>query len=165
MTGSRPYVLVVDDEHDGADSMTMLLALWGYDGEPRYCGMTALAAALTRRPAAVLLDIGMPRMTGFEFVARFRELPGCGHTPVVVVSGHTDVVHRARARELGIDHYLFKPADPSLVRAVLEQLISARQPERRPSTASETTNDTPVGEFPTHRVRGSRRASRCHHLP
>jgi CheY-like chemotaxis protein len=65
----------------------------------------------------------MPRMNGFEFVARLRALPGCKGTIVIVISGHTAEACRARARELGIGPYLLKPADPDRVRALLDRLV------------------------------------------
>lgn len=59
MTGVRPYVLVVDDLRDAANSMAQLLGLWGYDADPMYSGAAALEAAHRRRPSAVLLDIAI----------------------------------------------------------------------------------------------------------
>jgi two-component system CheB/CheR fusion protein len=156
MNGTRTYVLVVDDVRDAADSMSDLLAVWGYEADARYCGASALAAVHSRRPDAVLLDIAMPRMCGFEFAARLRELPGCQDTPVVVVSGYTGKTYQARGRELGITHYLYKPADPTLVRVLLERLISAQKPSRTVaprlrclSLGGEATNSPPVGEVLT----------------
>jgi CheY-like chemotaxis protein len=124
MDVERPHILVVDDGPDAADSTVVLLGLWGYDGEARYDGATALAAARTRRPSVVLVDLEMPGMDGFQFVARLRDLSGCERTPVVVVSGHTTQAHQAHAREVGIRHYLFKPADPGRLRALLRQLVT-----------------------------------------
>ena len=123
----RNYVLVVDDQHDAADSMAILLSLWGYDGEAQYSGATALVAASIRSPEAVLLDLEMPGMDGFEFVAHFRGLHGCEQTPIVAVSGHTTAACLACARKLGIDHYLFKPAHLGQLRALLGGLIVARE--------------------------------------
>lgn len=165
MNEIRTYALVVDDMCDAADSMADLLALWGYDADARYCGASALAAVHARRPDVVLLDIAMPRMTGFEFAARFRALPGCAYTPVVVVSRYTSETHRARARELGVARYLFKPADPCLLRVLLGRLTSAHKPpppaprrQRRISLGNGSTNDTPVREFPTELAHGFRQA-------
>lgn len=130
MDTTRPLVLVVDDVPDAADSMAALLDLWGYDAAARYCGPSALTAVLLRRPAAVLLDIVMAPMDGFEFTARLRDLPGCERAVVVAVSGHTSEAYQARGRGLGILHYLLKPADPSRVRALLGQLTSEAKPTR-----------------------------------
>lgn len=112
MDGNRPYTLVVDDVRDAADSMATLLACWGYDAKARYCGPSALTAVQACRPAVILLDIGMAPMDGFAFTSHLRALPGCARTVVVAVSGHTSEALQVRARELGIAHYLFKPADP-----------------------------------------------------
>jgi DNA-binding response OmpR family regulator len=130
MDGTRPHVLVVDDMHDAADSMVLMLDLSGYDAQAMYCGPSALAAVRIRRPAAVLLDIGMSPMNGFAFTTQFRELAGCERTAVVVVSGYTSVAYQARGRELGIDHYLFKPADPIQLVALLRRLTLAPQRTR-----------------------------------
>lgn len=122
MPGFEPFVLVADDGADNADSMALLLTLWRYAAEPRYCGRSALVAASTRPPAAVLLDLGMAPMSGFEFAVRFRELPGCEETPIVAITGHTSQAFQTRAKSVGIAEYLFKPADPCTVRALLARL-------------------------------------------
>ena len=124
MDRSRPYVLVVDDLPDAADSLADLAALWGYDAEAHYGGPSALAAALRRPPAVVVLDVVMPRMDGFAFAARLRELPGCAHTALVVVSGRTDGDSQAHCCRLRIGHYLFKPVDPAAVRKLLAAVVA-----------------------------------------
>ncbi|MCE9567947.1 MAG: response regulator [Planctomycetes bacterium] len=126
MDAIRPHILVVDDLADAADSLSELLALWDYDAEPHYSGVTALEAARSHKPDAVLLDIGMPRMTGFQFALLFRALPGCGTIPVLAITGY-DLLTR-QAREVGIDHYLVKPADPDLLRELLGRLIVCPKP-------------------------------------
>ena len=128
------HVLVVDDLADMADSTVDLLTLWGFDATACYSGATALACARARRPAAVLLDLAMPRMDGFEFARAFRALDGCGTVPLVALSGSED---RAGARAAGIDHYLLKPAAPEGLRSLLVLLTrvtvvaSARRPGMR----------------------------------
>lgn len=130
MMSTRPYVLVVDDLTDAADSMAALLAIWGYDAEAKYCGDSALAAMHARRPAVVLLDIGMAPMDGFTFAAHVRELAGCERTNIVAISGYTSDDYLARARELGIVEYLFKPADLSQLHAILCRLLPHPLPLR-----------------------------------
>ena len=137
MTTTRPYVLVVDDLADAADGLVTLLGLWGYDATACYCGCEALKAAQARRPAAVVLDIGMAPMDGFTLATRLRELPGGERTTLIAVSGHTSESHQARGRELGIDYYLFKPYDPVLVQSLLGRLEVETEPvgvrtDRRP---------------------------------
>ena len=129
MDATRPYILVVDDLIDAADSMAELLAHWGYDAEPLYGGAAALDAARTRRPDAVLLDLGMPGMTGLQFALRFRSLPECEATPIVAVTGHHTLT--LQAREMGIDHYLLKPIlDLSAFQQLLARLTERSEPSR-----------------------------------
>lgn len=145
MDATRPYILVVDDLPDAADSLAELIAHWGYDAEPLYSGAAALDAARTRRPAAVLLDLGMPRMNGFQLAVRLRGLRACGTTPVVAVTGHEALA--LQAREAGIDHYLVKPVDLSLLRELLGRLTVSAEPSR--------------SRAKPRRLRNERRAERC----
>ena len=128
MKGSRLKVLVVDDDRDTANSMADLLVLWGYEAEPMYSGNSALAAIRLRRPAAVLLDIGMAPMSGFEFATLLRDLPGRDRTTVVAISGYTGEAYRARSRTLGIAHYLVKPVDLNLLQAILRGMVEECNP-------------------------------------
>jgi len=123
-----PRVLIVDDQPDNADSLAKLVNLWGYDGEARYSGATALGSVRAQRPAVVLLDLEMPGMSGFEFVLRLRETRGGEQIAVIAISGHTTRSCRARARELGIDHYLFKPANLVQLRELVERLCATSEP-------------------------------------
>ena len=69
-------ILVVDDNRDSADSLAMMLRLTGHEIRTAYDGLEAVAAAAAFRPDVVLLDIGMPRMNGYEACRRIREQPG-----------------------------------------------------------------------------------------
>lgn len=120
MNGTQPYVLVVDD---AANSLAELLAIWGYTAEAQYCGVAALAAVRERRPAVVLLDLGIAPMDGFTFAAQLRELPGCERTAVVAISGDPAEAYQGRCRELGISPCLFKLSDLSLLQALLTLLM------------------------------------------
>lgn len=141
MPENRPHILVVDDSADQADSLAELLEMWGYEVATRYDGPAALVAAGCRRPAVVLVDIGMPGMDGFEFVALFRDLPGCGTTTVVAVSGYETLA--SRAAEAGIDHYLVKPVEPRFLRAFVLRVVNTPAPRttvspRRPTNGRHT---------------------------
>jgi CheY-like chemotaxis protein len=134
--GTRQYVLVVDDLPDSADSMAEVLNFWGYDSEVRYCGISALAAIRACQPAVVLLDIGMSPMNGFEFAAKFRESFDPMLTAMIAVSGFTSTEYKARCRKLGINHYLYKPADLDRLREllglfILEPITTTVSAERR----------------------------------
>ncbi|MBA4190431.1 MAG: hypothetical protein C0467_20785 [Planctomycetaceae bacterium] len=103
------HVLVVDDMADVADSTVELLALWGYDAIACYDGVSALESAQISRPDAVLLDLAMPGMDGFQFASLFRELPGCRSAPIIAMSGYSTPVCRENARAVGIKQFLVKP--------------------------------------------------------
>jgi CheY-like chemotaxis protein len=134
MNDERAHVLVLDDDHDTADSMASLLALWGFESRACYAGPAALDAARAWHPHAVLMDLGMPRMDGCEFARRFHAVPGCGAGVLVAVTGHTTAACRARARAAGVDHYLLKPVDPDRLRELLGRAV-------RPSGAPEGPAD------------------------
>jgi CheY-like chemotaxis protein len=119
MDVARIHILVVDDLVDAADTTVDLLSIWGYDALACYTGASALESACIRRPDAVLLDLAMPRMDGFQFAGLFHELPECGLVPLIALSGYSSHAYRASAREVGIGHYLLKPADPKFLKDLL----------------------------------------------
>ena len=122
MKCNQQHILVVDDDQDTADSMARLLCLWGYESEAWYDGATALRSAALHRPAAVLLDLDMPGMNGYEFARRIRELRKCKQVPILAITGITSKASQDRARCCGIDNYLFKPTDPNVVRKLLASI-------------------------------------------
>ncbi len=126
MNTDRIHILVVDDLIDMADSTAQLLALWGYDATACSSGATALECVSSRRPAAVLLDLVMPRMSGFQFAQTLRGLPGCEAVPIIAVSGYWTPEYAARAWKVGIGHYLLKPAEPSRLKALLISVTESR---------------------------------------
>src|SRR5437870_2058351 len=109
-------VLVVEDDADNAESLALLVRLWGHDVQICRTGAEALKLAPRYAPQAVLLDIGLPGMSGWEVARRIR-----GPAPVVLIglSGFGMQRDRQRASEEGLDHFLIKPADPE----ELEQLL------------------------------------------
>jgi CheY-like chemotaxis protein len=123
MDTERIHILVVDDMADMTESTAELLTFWGYDATACTSGVAALACARARRPAAVLVDLVMPRMDGFEFARTFRALKGCGAIPLIALSGYWVPATSARMREAGIGHFLLKPVTPDRVKALLVSVI------------------------------------------
>ena len=104
-------ILVVDDNRDAAESLRMMLELLGAEVHVAYDGRAALAKFAELKPAAVLLDIGMPEMNGYE-VARAIRTRFAGHPArIVALTGWGQENDRRRSREAGFDHHLVKPAD------------------------------------------------------
>ena len=112
-------VLVVDDNHDAADSLGMLLEFLGAEVKIVHDGRAALEAMNTFNPSAVLLDLGMPGMNGLEVARRMREDPKFRHTTLVAVTGWGQREDRRRTHEAGFDHHLVKPADLGALQAIL----------------------------------------------
>ena len=123
-------VLVVDDNADVAESTAILLRVAGCNVHVAHDGHAALATLDAVQPDAVLLDIGLPGMDGYQVAARMRERPDFKRTLIVAVSGYGQDEHQARSRLAGVDHHLVKPIDPAAVMAILGDRGSARAGER-----------------------------------
>ncbi|RDJ98511.1 response regulator [Cupriavidus lacunae] len=102
--------MVVDDNDDAAQSLAALLRLDGHEVRVARDGMSALECLKTFRPDAILLDIGLPDLDGYEVARRIRAMPEQANVLVVALSGYGMPDHERR-EVTGIDHYLVKPAD------------------------------------------------------
>jgi CheY-like chemotaxis protein len=111
-------VLIVDDNADYADSLGALLEFEGYQVTVLYDGQAALRCATELRPDAVLLDIGMPCMNGYEVARRLRDEMGRA-VCLMAISGYGAEEDRRRSREAGFDHHLVKPVDVEVLRKLL----------------------------------------------
>jgi two-component system CheB/CheR fusion protein len=110
-TSALPHrVLVVDDNADAAESLGMLLEVRGNAVRIAYDGLEALEAADAFDPDIVLLDIGMPKMSGYEVARRLRADRG-DSVLIVAITGWGQEEDRRRAREAGFDHHFTKPVD------------------------------------------------------
>jgi CheY-like chemotaxis protein len=112
-------VLVVDDNHDAADSLGMLLEFLGAEVKIVHDGRAALDAMNSFNPTAVLLDLGMPGMNGLEVARRMREDPKFRETTLVAVTGWGQREDRRRTHEAGFDYHLVKPAHLGALQAIL----------------------------------------------
>ncbi|HEV3443420.1 MAG TPA: MASE1 domain-containing protein [Gemmataceae bacterium] len=112
-------VLVVDDNVDAAQSLAMLLRLSGQDVRVEHNGPAALQAADEYRPRLVLLDIGLPGMSGYEVAALLRQRHHLDGITLVAVTGYGQEDDRRRSREVGFDHHLVKPVEPEALQAIL----------------------------------------------
>ena len=112
-------VLVVDDNHDAADSLGMLLQFLGAEVMVVHDGRSALAAMKTFKPSVVLLDLGMPEMNGLEVARRMREDPEARSATLVAVTGWGQREDRRRTQEAGFDYHLVKPADVGTLQSIL----------------------------------------------
>ena len=115
-------VLDVDDNKDAAESMSMLLEMWGHQVVYAYDGPTALERARTWQPEAVFLDIGLPGMDGYQVAERLRGLPKGKDAILIAITGYGQDDDRRRSRRAGIDHHLVKPVAPDALRSLIDSL-------------------------------------------
>jgi len=116
-------VLVVDDNLDAAEGLAMLLSLRGHQVATAYDGQDAIERAREMQPNVVLLDIGLPRIDGFEVARRLREEHPARPMLLVALTGYGQERDRVRAREAGFDHHLLKPVRLEM----LEELLTVDQ--------------------------------------
>ena len=120
MVATSLRLIVVDDNHDAADSLGMVLRLHDYEVCVTYEGQLALQAARAFSPDAMLIDIAMPCMDGLRLARLVRQEPALDRTRLIAVTGHTDAGIAQSAREAGFDHFLLKPFDVSALLALLQ---------------------------------------------
>lgn len=118
-------ILVVDDNADAADSLGMLLQVRGDEVRIAYDGLEALTAEGEFKPEVVLLDIGMPKLSGYDVARRIREARG-NAVLIVAITGWGQEEDRQRARDAGFNYHFTKPVDfDSLL-----QIIDREAPRR-----------------------------------
>jgi two-component system, OmpR family, response regulator len=116
------HVLVVDDNRDAADSLCMLLRLWGYDCRVVYDGAAGLQAACDYRPDCLLMDIAMPGLDGYALARKVRAQPGLDHVKLVAMTAYSDETHVRRSQEAGFDLFLIKPTQPLEIKRLMDML-------------------------------------------
>lgn len=130
----RQMILIVDDNLSSADTMELaLMDLEEFETSSATNGERAWQLIQDfdqGRLAAVITDLHMPAMDGFELIARIRSDPRYEHLPILVVSATTDPVASQRAHELGADAFLAKPWSPAKLRRRLEQLLYGESDKR-----------------------------------
>jgi CheY-like chemotaxis protein len=120
--GPARRLLVVDDNKDAANGLAMMLRMLGNEVVTAYDGLEALDVAARFRPDAVLLDLGMPRLNGYDTARRMREASWGAELVLVALTGWGQEEDKERSREAGFDHHLTKPAEPAALQAILETL-------------------------------------------
>jgi CheY-like chemotaxis protein len=114
-------VLIADDNRDAADSLAMLLELDGHQVFVAADGEEALSVFQQQAPDIVLLDIGMPLLSGLEVARRIRALPGGAKVLLVAVTGWGQEKDRLASVAAGFDHHLTKPVEPEAVSMLIRR--------------------------------------------
>lgn len=121
----RLRVLIADDDGDGAMTLCALLRLEGYEVRAVGGGQEALDAAREFRPDACLLDIGMPKITGYEAARRLRSRYGDDCPVLIAVTGWKQASDRILASLAGFDHHVAKPYEPAELLTLLSKILPA----------------------------------------
>ena len=125
-------VLIADDNHDAAVSLSMLLQAMGHDTRVVHDGIEALEEAELFRPQVVLLDIGMPRLDGYETARRITGRPWAADTRIVAVTGWGQETDRQRAKEAGFHRHLVKPVNLEALKEIMS--TACAEPREWPAT-------------------------------
>jgi CheY-like chemotaxis protein len=112
-------ILVVEDNRDAADSLCLLLALYGYDVAVAYSGLDGVQAAVQWRPDVVLCDIGLPGLDGYGVARKLRDNPATAKVRLIAVTAYGQDEDRRRSHEAGFEQHLVKPVDPDALQGVL----------------------------------------------
>ncbi|MDB5880577.1 MAG: putative histidine kinase, atypical hybrid [Ramlibacter sp.] len=123
VAGSAPSaalrILVADDNRDAADTMTMLLEVMGHSVRHVNDGEAAVQAAAEFNPQIVLLDIGMPKLNGYEACRRIRAQEGGAGMIIIAITGWGQPEDRLKSEDAGFDQHLVKPVDPTALAGAL----------------------------------------------
>lgn len=120
-------VLVVDDDPDGATTLSMLLELAGFEAASAHDGPSALRAAIAFRPDAIVLDIGLPGLDGYQVARHIRSSPELKGIVLIALTGHGRDADRERSSQAGFDHHFVKPTDPNTLCDVLSRYAATRR--------------------------------------
>ena len=131
-------ILIVDDNQDAADSLGVLLRMMGHEVHTAHDGLEAVGAVTVFHPEVVLLDIGLPKLNGYEVARRIRDQPGGAAILLVALTGWGQNEDRRRSKEAGFDHHLTKPVEFPVLQRLLAQTTGSR-PNRNLYSAK--TND------------------------
>jgi CheY-like chemotaxis protein len=116
---TRLRILVVEDNRDAADSLRMLLELYGYDVAVAYTGPTGVERAKEWKPDVVLCDIGLPGLDGYGVVRELRQNQTTAKARMIAVTGYGGDEDRQRSQEAGFDQHLTKPVDPVVLQGIV----------------------------------------------
>jgi CheY-like chemotaxis protein len=128
MEEKRPCVLLVDDYADALEMWSLYLRMSGYDVVTASDGQQAIDQAIAAHPAAIVMDLELPVLTGIEAAQRLRQMPATATIPLIAATGYSTSRQLDAARDAGFDLILIKPCDPARLLHEIERLIG--EPDR-----------------------------------
>lgn len=143
----KPLALVVDDNKITTKLLNRYLTPAGYNVKEAYDGVECLEKVQEEIPDAIVLDVMMPRLDGYETVKRLKADPKTARIPVVIVTALNDVSNQVKAIESGADDFLSKPIEDKLLIAKVKLLSSLSVAQRRVDTLTELLGKSLKGEI------------------
>jgi CheY-like chemotaxis protein len=123
-------ILVVDDNPDAALSLAMMLSIMGHETRTAHDGESAVETAESFLPEVVLLDIGLPKLNGYEVAQRIRQHPWGASMFLIAVTGWGQDEDRQRSSEVGLNVHMVKPVEAAALERLLAGLaVDGRGPE------------------------------------
>ena len=121
-SGPRHRILVADDNGDSATTLSLMLEVMGHEVRIANDGEEAVALAAEFRPEVILLDIGMPKMNGYDACRAIREQAWASGAFVVALTGWGQETDKTRSKEAGFDRHLVKPVEPDMLQKMIDAL-------------------------------------------
>jgi two-component system CheB/CheR fusion protein len=126
--GPVPRVMIADDNQDHVDMTALLLHTEGYDVRGLPSGVTLLEQFTAFRPHVVILDIGMPVLTGYDVAQSLRASSDGAVVLLIALTGYDTQADRWLSRRSGFDHHLAKPVDPNTLTAIIRDYLAGNRP-------------------------------------
>jgi len=120
---AEKHILIVDDYADALDIWALYLRTLGYRVSTAADGAEAIAQAERLLPDLIVLDLELPRVSGFDVAKRLRANPETQFIPLIAATGYSHVKQLDRAREAGFDQIVIKPCDPDMLVEEIERLL------------------------------------------
>lgn len=138
---SKPFIMVVDDNKITTKLLKRYLEANEYEAVEAYDGVDCLEKVNEKHPDAIVLDVMMPRMDGYETVKNLKENEETRHIPVVIVTALNDVANQLKSIEAGADDFLSKPIEEKLLIAKVRLLSNLNIATQKFETIKQTLQE------------------------
>lgn len=149
---AKPYILVVDDNKITTKLLRRYLEANNFEAKEAYDGIDCLEKVEERYPDAIVLDVMMPRMDGYETVKRLKDNEATRHIPVVIVTALNDVANQLKSIEAGSDDFLSKPIEEKLLIAKVRLLSNLNIFNQKANNLLAILNDVAAGNIPNSEI-------------
>lgn len=149
----KPYILVVDDNRITTKLLRRYLEANGYEAKEAYDGVECLEQVEQKKPDAIVLDVMMPRLDGYETVKRLKSQDNTNHIPVVIVTALNDVANQLKSIEAGADDFLSKPIEEKLLIAKVKLLSNLNLANKKVSALNELLGKLSDGSAQTSEIK------------